>query len=48
MSEGGICQEYGGQCECFEASPSGFSSRVGRQCELCPFYSYYSDNVCKG
>lgn len=48
MSEEHICQKYGGQCECFEATLMGFSSPVGRQCELCPFYNYYSINGCKG
>lgn len=48
MSETYVCEAYGGQCECDEVSQMGFSSRIGRQCELCPLYTHHSINGCTG
>lgn len=47
MSDNYICEAYGGQCEC-DGVPQSLSSRIGRQCELCPFYSYSSIDGCTG
>ena len=41
------CEVYGGQCACIEAEvEQGFSAIHGRQCDLCPFYSYLTPGGC--
>ena len=47
MSRNYVCQVYGGQCECDQV-PVELTSRIGRQCELCPFYTHVSLNGCTG
>ena len=44
-SIGQECETYGGQCTCIEAE-EGFSAVHGRQCDLCPFYSYLTPEGC--
>ena len=43
------CELYGGQCACIDAEvEQGFSAFRGRQCDLCPFYSYLTLSGCTG
>ena len=42
-----VCQSYGGQCTC-ESPDDGFSELLGRQCDLCPLYSYQTSQGCTG
>ena len=41
------CDSYGGQCSCSEPA-EGLDSYIGRQCDLCPFYSYQTPDGCTG
>ena len=46
-SIGQECETYAGQCTCIEAEvEQGFSAVHGRQCDLCPFYSYLTPDGC--
>lgn len=41
------CEVYGGQCTCIEVeAEQGFTAVLGRQCNLCPFYSYLTPDGC--
>ena len=42
-----VCDEYGGQCPCLPAAV-GFTSIQGKQCNLCPFFSYLTPDGCAG
>lgn len=44
---GGVCEVYGGQCPCVTAAV-GFDPINGRQCDLCPFYTYVTAEGCAG
>ena len=39
------CEIYGGQCPCIDVE-AGFAPVRGRQCNLCPFYSYLTPSGC--
>ena len=42
-----VCEVYSGQCPCITAA-EGLESINGRQCNLCPFFTYLVANGCTG
>ena len=42
-----VCEAYGGQCSCFVPT-ADVDSFTGRQCDLCPFYTYVTPQGCAG
>ena len=42
-----VCEAYGGQCSCFVPT-ADVGSFTGRQCDLCPFYTYVTPQGCAG